>query len=281
MSELDYRAIVDGFRADPRTFVSVERPHPDTAILRMQDPDNGNSMSGPMTVQLHDRLIETSRDPLLRTVIITGQDPQFSVGGDWQLMKKLAHEMIADAPEGAVAPWRWIRRFFGGIARTIQQTDKVYIAAVNGAAAGVSLAFVFACDLILASEKARLLTAFGRVGLVPEVGMSWYLTRRIGYQRALGLFISNKVLTGQEAFEQGLVNEVTAHEQLIPRALEWAAMVRAQPEHAIEMAKPLLRGAADMGWHQAMIAEEFAEPIAFSTKAQRDAVADFESRRKK
>jgi 2-(1,2-epoxy-1,2-dihydrophenyl)acetyl-CoA isomerase len=278
MDELDYQSIVDEFRADPRTFVTVERPQPDHAVLRLCDPENGNSMSGPLTVQFHDRLQELARDPKLRSIVITGTDPQFSVGGDWQLMKRMAHRMIAESDDGAAAPWRWIRQLFGGIARTIVGTDKVFIAAVNGAAAGVSLCFVFDCDIIVASEKARLLTAFGRVGLVPEVGMSWHLTRRIGYQRAFALFVANQTLTGQEAAAQGLINEAVPHERLMPRALEWCEMVRAQPRHTIEMAKPLLRGAADMSWHQAMLAEEFAEPIAFSTRAQRDAVADFERR---
>ena len=88
---------------------------------------------------------------------------------------------------------------FGAIARLITRTDKAFVAAVGGAAAGVGLAFALACDLILVSERARLVPAFGRIGLLPEVGTSWLLTRRLGYQRTFELFAGGRVLDGEEA----------------------------------------------------------------------------------
>ncbi len=77
--------------------------------------------------------------------------------------------------------WRWIRRQFGGLVRTVTSADKIFIAAVNRAVAGVGLAFALACDAIIATERAVLVPAFGRLRLVPEVGTCWLLTRRLGY----------------------------------------------------------------------------------------------------
>ena len=99
--------------------------------------------------------------------------------------------------------WRWIRNEFGGIAKLIARSDKAFVAAVNGAAAGVGLAFALTCDLILVSERARLVPAFGRIGLVPEVGTSWTLTRRLGYQRTFELFAGGRHLSGAEAADVG------------------------------------------------------------------------------
>src|SRR5919198_1222207 len=140
------------------------------------------------------------------------------------------------------------------------RTDKAFVAAVNGAAAGVGLAFALACDLILVSERARLVPAFARIGLLPEVGTSWLLTRRLGYQRTFELFASGRHVSGAEAADLGLANSVHPHDGLLPAAHEWCERIEALPAHVAPMMKPLLRSAADMSWEHAIAMEEFAEP---------------------
>jgi 2-(1,2-epoxy-1,2-dihydrophenyl)acetyl-CoA isomerase len=260
-------------RASDEQLVVVEREGAH-AIVRMDDPDKLNPLSAELTVQLHDALRELARDEELRAIVLTGSDPAFSAGGDLRLMRDMAHPMVDEGPGGATSAWRWIRMEFGGIARLITRTDKAFIAAVNGAAAGVGLAFALACDLILTSERARIVPAFGRIGLVPEVGTSWLLTRRLGYQRTFELFAGGRILSGEEAASVGLANSVHAHEELLPAALEWCKRVEGLPPHVVPMMKPLLRGAADMSWEQAIAMEEFAEPMCFTTTAHREAVAE-------
>ena len=260
-------------RATEERLVVVERDGAH-AIVRMDDPDKLNPLSAELTVQLHDALRELARDEELKAIVLTGTDPAFSAGGDLRLMRDMAHPMVDEGPGGATSAWRWIRMEFGGIARLITRTDKTFIAAVNGAAAGVGLAFALACDVILASERARIVPAFGRIGLIPEVGTSWLLTRRLGYQRTFELFAGGRILSGAEAHEMGLVNAVISHEELLPTALEWCERVEALPPHVVPMMKPLLRGAADMTWDQAIAMEEFAEPMCFTTAAHREAVAE-------
>ena len=79
----------------------------------------------------------------------------------------------ARSSEGSTDIWRWIRYEFGAIARLIARSDTAFIAAINGPAAGVGLAWALTCDLAIASEQARIVPAFGRLGLLPEVGTSW------------------------------------------------------------------------------------------------------------
>jgi 2-(1,2-epoxy-1,2-dihydrophenyl)acetyl-CoA isomerase len=174
--------------------------------------------------------------------------------------------------EGTPAIWRWIRDEFGGVAKTIARSDTAFVAAVNGPAAGVGLAFALACDLILCSEQAVIVPAFGKIGLLPEVGNSWLLTRRLGYQRAFELFASGKHLTGAEFTELGIANACVPPAELLQEAGDWAGRLEALPDHVLRMMKPLLRQAADMTWDQAIALEEFAEPSAFTTRAHRDGV---------
>jgi 2-(1,2-epoxy-1,2-dihydrophenyl)acetyl-CoA isomerase len=265
--------LVASSREDPRTLVEVERDG-SRALVRMADPDKLNALSAPLTVQLLDRLTELTMDPVIRTIVLTGTDPAFSAGGDLRLMRDFAQPALAEGDEGGAAIWRWIRNQFGGIARTIVNTDKTVIAAINGAAAGVGLAFALASDILVASEEARIVPAFGKIGLIPEVGTSWLLTRRLGYQGAFALFASGEILDGARAAELGIVNEVVPHGDLLATAERWCERVEALPPHVPEMMKPLLRRAADATWEQSIAMEEFAEPTTFTTAGHRQGVAE-------
>ncbi len=270
---MGYEEIVERARTTrEREYVRVER-NGARAIVTLDDPERLNPLSAALTVQLHDELTALAREPAVRAIVLTGRDPAFSAGGDLRLMAEAGQEMLASAA-GATDVWRWIRGQFGGIARLITRTDKAFIAAVNGSAAGVGLAFALACDVLLLSERARIVPAFGRIGLVPEVGNSWALTRRLGYQRAFGLFASGRHLTGAEAFELGLGNELVEHDQLLGAAEAWCERVERLPAHVLAMSKPLLRHAADMTWEQAIAMEEFSEPMCFTTEAHQAAVRE-------
>jgi Enoyl-CoA hydratase/isomerase len=115
-----------------------------------------------------------------------------------------------------------------------------------------------------------VVTAFGKIGLVREVGTSWLLTRRLGYQRAYGLFVRGRPL---EAMDAGLANELVEHDDLLPVALRWCERVTRLPDHVPAMTKTILRQAADLSWEQAIAMEEFAEPMCFTTEGHRAGVA--------
>jgi 2-(1,2-epoxy-1,2-dihydrophenyl)acetyl-CoA isomerase len=255
--------------ADPR-LVLVEREG-EHAVVTMNEPDRLNPLSAALTVRLHDVLTELAADESLRAIVLTGADPAFSAGGDLRLMRDEARPMLAGAG-GAPELWRWIRMQFGGIARLITHTDKAFIAAVNGPAAGVGLAFALACDVLLVSERARLVPAFARIGLLPEVGTSWLLTRRLGYGRTFELFAGGRELGGREAVELGLANSLHPHDELLGAARDWCKRIEELPGHVIAMMKPLLRSAAEMTWDQAITMEELAEPQCFTTAAHTDAI---------
>ncbi|MFN8112834.1 MAG: enoyl-CoA hydratase/isomerase family protein [Solirubrobacterales bacterium] len=251
--------------------VLVERPAGDRAIVTMNEPEHLNALSAAVCVQLDRVLAELADDRDLRTIVLTGAGTGFSAGGDLEMMET-ATEGITQ-PAGSTDVWRWIRNRFGAVVRRIARTDKAFVAAVNGPAAGVGLAFALTCDLAIASERAILVPAFGRLGLLPEVGTSWALTRRLGYQGAFAFFASGEHVDAAEAERLGLVQEVVPHDRLLPAANEWADRIAALAPHALEMAKPLLRATADASWDTALTMEEFAEPNCFTTERFAAAVA--------
>lgn len=257
-------------RDETASLVEIEAGE-DRAVVTLNDPGKLNVLSAPLVHQLKAALVELSNRPAIRAVVITGAGPGFSAGGDLRMMAE-APAALAE-PEGTTDIWRWIRYEFGAIARLIARSDTAFIAALNGAAAGVGLAWALTCDLTLASERAVIVPAFGRLGLLPEVGTSWALTRRLGYQGAFAYYAGGEQLDAHRAKELGLVHEVVAEDRLMDAADAWCERIAALPPHALAMTKPLLRAAADASWEHALTMEEFAEPQCFTTAAFQDSVS--------
>jgi len=272
MPAISYRRLLDE-AAGGRELVKVERRR-ERAIVRLDDPDKLNVLSGPLMLQLRQACEDLARDQDVRSIVLTGEGSAFSTGGDLRMMQD-AIDQFGDEQddEGATLPWQWIRYQFGGMVRLIARTDKAFIAAINGPAAGVGLAFALTCDIALAAEGAVLVPAFGRLGLVPEVGTSWALTRALGYRRAFQFYVGGEHLDAARAVELGLVNEVVPAGELMGRAMEWCDRIAELPPHALPIAKPLLRSAADASWEQSLATEEFAEPMCFTTRGFADGVA--------
>jgi 2-(1,2-epoxy-1,2-dihydrophenyl)acetyl-CoA isomerase len=269
--QLDYAGWLDAIARDTRKLVAVERRGERCAVVRMDDPANHNALSGPLTLQLQRALGELCADPRLQTLVLTGTGDVFSVGGDWQMMEERAHT-YAERPEGTTGLWRWIRRQFGGIARQIAGTEKIVIAAINGHVAGVALAWALNCDLIFAADEARIATAFARIGLVPEIGTNWALTRRLGYPRAMELVLRGGTISGKEAAQMGLINAALPKSELLAHALEWSDRIARLPEHVPAMTKPILRAACDAPFEHTLLLEEYAEPNTFTTRAHQETV---------
>ncbi len=244
--------------------VRVDR-RADRAIVTLDDPDKLNVLSAPLVHQLKAALQGLVRDRAIRAIVLTGADPGFSAGGDLRMMEQAPQALAA--PEGSTDIWRWIRYEFGAVVRLIARSDTAFVAALNGPAAGVGLAWALTCDLVLASERAQIVPAFGRLGLLPEVGTSWALTRRLGYQGAFAFYAGGQHLSAERAHELGLVHEVVPHGELLAAAEVWCDRIASLPAHAVAMTKPLLRAASDASWDHALAMEEFAEPQCFTTDA--------------
>lgn len=261
--------VADGDDPDAPRRIRVEH-RGNRAVVTLDESDRLNVLSAPLVRQLRRVLEGLVADTGIRSVVLTGADPGFSAGGDLKMMR-VATEQLSQ-PEGVADVWRWIRREFGGIARLIAGSDTIFVAALNGPAAGVGLAWALTCDLAIASERAVIVPAFGRLGLIPEVGTSWALTRRLGYQGALAYYLRGAHIDAHTAQRLGFVQQVVEHDMLLATADEWCARVAAMPAHAVAMTKPLLRAAADASWNDALTLEEFAEPTCFTTAAFADSV---------
>lgn len=202
-------------------------------ILTLNRPGKRNAIDLDLRQALAERLESAQQDAGLRVVVLTGAGGAFSSGGDIATMERLAP---AAARPRAEAAQRVIRAMWAG--------PHPVVAAVEGAAYGAGLALAMACDLVIAAQDARFSTAFQTVGLAGDMGVFASLPARVGRQAARRLLLRPRVLTGGEAVEAGIADELVETGAALPRALDVAADLALLPPLAVAEARRLL-GAPD------------------------------------
>jgi 2-(1,2-epoxy-1,2-dihydrophenyl)acetyl-CoA isomerase len=176
--------------------------------------------------------LEEAGEPDVRAVVLTGAGRGFCVGQDLKEFK-----------EGAGDVGDRLRRTFNPNVLALRRLEKPVIAAVNGAAAGAGLSLACACDLRVAAASATFIPAFVNIGLVPDTGGTYFISRLLGYARAFEWLCSGRRLSAGDAHAWGLVTEVVEDGRLAARAAELAAELAALPTRAIGMTKRLLENA--------------------------------------
>src|SRR4051794_38754954 len=172
--------------------------------------------------------LKEERGEEVRAVVVTGAGRGFCVGQDLREFRDAAGD-IGDR----------LRSTYHPNILAIRALEKPVIAAVNGAAAGAGMSFACACDIRIASDAAVFVPAFVNIGLVPDSGGTFFVTRLLGYARAFEWLSSGRRLSAPEAHAWGVVSEVVEAEGLMARAADLAAELAALPTQAIGMTKRL------------------------------------------
>ena len=201
------------------------------ATLRFNRPEHYNALDERMAPELLEAVMDVQEDADIRAMMITGAGPAFHAGGD-------VKSFVA-AGEGVSA---YINRMvipFHAFVSHLVRMPKPVLAAVNGTAAGAGFSIAMACDLVLAREDAVFTVAYSRIGASPDGSMSYFLVRSLGMRRAMELYLTNRVLTAQEAMEWGLVNGVLPEANFLADAKAQALALAEGPTFAYGLAKDL------------------------------------------
>ena len=184
----------------------------------------------------------------VRAVILTGAGDHFCGGGDLQ---RLTHNRQHDLPKVAEhidAFHQWIE--------ALRSFPKPVIAAVEGVAAGGGLSLVLACDLVVAAENARFVSAYSQVGLSPDGGASWHLARALGRGPALQLLWQSTPVSAQQMAHWGVVHQVTPAGTVLEQALIWAEQLAQAPAGVRTSIKELVNEAPAQTLRQQLDAEK-------------------------
>ncbi len=239
------------------------------ATLTLDRPEALNALTIPVKVALLDALATVAADPTIRAVVLTGAGRAFCAGQD------LAEREAPDAPPLDVE----LRDRYEPIIRAMVALDRPIIAAINGVAAGAGASLALACDLRIAAASARFVLAFGRIGLVPDSGATWFLPRIVGSARAAEMALLNTPMDAAEALRVGLVSRVVPDADLLATAQEMAATLAAGPPLAHAATKRLLAAAWTVDLETALAAERAAQGELGATRDHDEGLAAFREKR--
>jgi 2-(1,2-epoxy-1,2-dihydrophenyl)acetyl-CoA isomerase len=241
----------------------------DGAVLTitLNRPDVLNALNTPT----HKALAAALRDARgedVRAVVLTGAGRGFCVGQDLTEFQEAAGDIAAR-----------LRDTYHPNVRAIRALEKPVIAAVNGATAGAGLSLACVCDIRIASDAATFVPAFINIGLVPDSGGSYFISRLLGPARAFEWMSSGRRLTAAEAHAWGLVSEVVEADVLPARAAERAAELAAMPTRGIGMTKRLFDAAPTATVEEQLEREAQLQAAATQTEDFREGVTAFFEKR--
>lgn len=217
-------------------------------ILTLSNPGARNALSPDMYAAAIESLSTAERDESIRVVILTGADGMFCAGGN---LNRLLENRAKDPSVQAES----IDNLHGWI-DAIRDCPKPVIAAVDGAAAGAGFSLALACDLIVAGNSAKFVMAYVQVGLTPDGGGSWFLSRALPRQLATEILIDGKPILAPRLHELGIVNRVVPDGTALDAALDWADALAQRSPHAVENIKSLIREAKTNSLSTHLLAEK-------------------------
>ena len=206
------------------------------ATLTLNRPDRLNALSTSIMDGLLEALPRLGADPAIAVVVLTGAGRGFCAGGDVKSMAEGSSQMgVQDAVQRLRSRME--------VSRLLHEIPKPTIAMVNGPAAGAGLAMALACDLRIAAESARFITAFVKVGFSGDFGGSYFLSKLIGTGRARELYYSGEPLDAKQALALGVVNKVVPDSELLETTMTYARRIAAGPSIALGLMKKNLNAA--------------------------------------
>jgi 2-(1,2-epoxy-1,2-dihydrophenyl)acetyl-CoA isomerase len=241
----------------------------DGAVLTitLNRPDVLNAFTSEMHRQLVGAFKE-ARDPEVRAVVVTGAGRGFCVGQDLNEFGEAARDIAAR-----------LRTDYHPTVIAVRELEKPVIAAVNGPAAGAGLSFACACDLRIAAEGGTFVPAFINIGLVPDMGGTFFVCRLLGAARAFEWMTSGRRLSAPEALEWGLVSRVVPDDALAEEAAGWGAELAAMPTRGIALSKRLFDRAERATLEEQLELEAQLQAVATRTDDFREGVAAFLEKR--
>lgn len=240
------------------------------ATITLNRPEALNAFDEDVVNEVLQAVEDVQADNSVRVVVLTGAgEKAFSAGADIKTMKGF-NALKA----------RQLSLMGEKLCNALEDMDKPVIAAINGYALGGGLEVAMACDLRLASEKARMGQTEINIGLIPGWGGTQRLTRLIGKTKAKELIFTGKMITPQKAEKLGIVNQIIPQEQFREKVREVAEELASKAPVALKVAKSVINRGADMSLDSAIALEREGFGVVGSTEDLQEGVSAFTEKRK-
>lgn len=248
--------------------VLCSRPSKQVAVIAINRPQRRNAIDAEVRRGLLEALASALDDSAVRAIVLAGEGGTFCAGGDLTTLAGLAAQT-------ACARLRSGHR----VVRMLTNADKPVVAAIDGFAMGAGAGIALCADTIVLGETATIGFPFLKVGLIPDFGVTYALTRRIGVARARNALLYARNYRGREAIDLGLADVLVPDAEVRNRALELAAELAAMPPHALGLAKrQLARFPVEL--EASLEMEALGQPLCLSTAEFAEGIAAFREKRR-
>lgn len=240
------------------------------ATITLNRPEKMNAFNDQLSGELDDTFAIMEKDDDVKVIVLTGSGKAFCAGGDVKAMAE------------AENPSEFLAGLSNGIHRPIMRMwnlEKVIICAINGHAVGAGCGLAMACDIRVASKKARINMGFMKIGLAPGCG-TYFLPKLVGRAKAAELIFLSETIDAEEAERLGLVNKTVEDHELMKEAMKMARRIEEGPSLAIGRAKTLLRLSEQSTLMEHFDAERHMISISGDTQDFKEGVNAFLEKRK-
>jgi len=198
--------------------------------ITLNRPEKYNSIVREMALSLQNTLVNCESDDSIRCILITGAGKAFCSGQD------LKEAIDPQGPEIE----QIVREHYNPIIKRIREIEKPVIAAVNGVAAGAGANLALACDIVTATQSAKFIQAFSKIGLIPDSGGTYFLPRLIGLPKATAFMMTGEPVSSEKAEALGMIYAVYEDAEFESKTLELARSIAAMPTKGLGYTKRLL-----------------------------------------
>ncbi len=244
----------------------VEMHDPGIALISFNQPERLNGLNQAIKRDLIETITQCQMDDTVRVIVITGQGRAFCAGDDItgrpdgggdQIMPPIPH-----GHRHPIGTYDGLRILSQPLTEVVRKSDKLVIAAINGTAIQSGFSLALACDFRFAAAGAKMGSATLRFGLLPDEGGQYLLVQHIGVARTMEFLMRKRIVTAEEAFELGFINEIHPAEELLPRTLAFARELANGPQVAMRLLKRSIHNAADLSFEQSL--DEIASKTAIT-----------------
>ncbi len=239
------------------------------ATITLDRPDARNALDATLKRELLAAIRTAGRDRATRVIVLTGEGSAFCAGQD------LREAISPGAPPLSTV----LRGSYNPLILAMRGLDKPIIGAINGVAAGAGMGLALACDVRIAADTASFVLAFGRIGLVPDSGTTWFLPRLVGPARAADLALIGDPVTAADAERWGIISRVVPAADLAAETRTLATRLAAGAPRALALTKRALNRALEAGLESQLEEEASLQGIAGRTADHREGIAAFLDKR--
>ena len=239
------------------------------AVIYLNHPESLNAFSQELKECLLVKLKEVEADPFIQIVILSGKGKSFCAGGDLKGMSK----------DYTAIELKQIMDQASSIVDKIRKMPKLFIAAVHGYAAGAGMSLALASDLIVAEKGSKFVLSFKNVGLIPDLGLLYHLPKKVGEWKAKEWIWKGATIPIEEAFDYGIVSEITPKGQVLDRSMELAEEFLQGAMQALIQSKIIINQSSNLSFDEVLQKENMTQTILRKTTDHKEGVMAFLEKR--